>query len=195
MAVQKFDMVNADPTARILRLLRGGEPLHNSIVAAVVGPSFDLESAVAPERIIAQVHRRLTERACPVGGLTASERIELHVAPDRQHLWSPQLVIDLRCERGRTTLHGEFGPHPYVWFLYVAVVALTMFGCLVGGSFGMAQLTMGQSPTALWSLPLMLVILVFLYLVAVTGRRLSSEQMDELRAFFDLALSDAAVPS
>ncbi|HET9930798.1 MAG TPA: hypothetical protein VFQ35_08930 [Polyangiaceae bacterium] len=164
-------------------------------MAGVIRPWFELEAPVLPERVTEQVHRRLTASDCPVGGLTAPGRIELHVPSQRQQLWSPQLVIDLRRENDVTSVRGEFGPHPYVWILYVAAIALSAIGCLVAASFGTAQWTMGHTPTAFWAIPLLLVLLLLLYLAAVAGRELSKSEMAELRSFFDGALSDAVALS
>ncbi len=125
-------------------------------------------------------------------GITADGRIELHVPDARQHLWSPQLIVDLHAMDGHTCLRARFGPHPHVWTLYVAIGAATVFGCLVGLSFAAAQHTMDQSPTALWSLPAGALLLAALYLVSVAGRRLGASQMAELRSFVEATLADAS---
>lgn len=164
-------------------------------MAGVIRPGFEFEVPITPESVIEQVHRSLTERDCPFGGLTAPGRIELHIPSHRQQLWSPQLVIDLEREGDRTTVRGEFGPHPYVWILYVAASAVSAIGCLVAVSFGAAQWTMGQTPTAFWAVPVLLSLLFLLYLAAVAGRRLSKSEMTELRTFFDAALNYAVVLS
>ncbi|HET9958668.1 MAG TPA: hypothetical protein VFQ61_29445 [Polyangiaceae bacterium] len=163
-------------------------------MAGVIRPSFELESPLDADTIVELVHRRLVDRESPICGVTAAERIELHVPSSRQHLWSPQLVIDLHEEEeGRTAVYGRFGPHPHVWVLYVGVLAAAAFACLVGGSFGVAQLAMEETPTALWSLPAAAAVVVVLYLMAVAGRSLSAEQMSELRSFFEGALQDRPV--
>ena len=164
-------------------------------MAGVIRPWFEFEAPVPPERVIEQVHQRLADRDCPFGGLTAPGRIELHIPSHRQQLWSPQLVVDLQRDGDRTTIRGEFGPHPYVWILYVAAIAVAGIGGLVAVSFGVAQWTMGHAPTAFWAIPLLLAVLLSLYLVAVAGRQLSKSEMAELRSFFDASLNYAVVLS
>ena len=164
-------------------------------MAGVIRPWFEFEAPVPPERVIEQVHQRLADRDCPFGGLTAPGRIELHIPSHRQQLWSPQLVVDLQRDGDRTTIRGEFGPHPYVWILYVAAIAVAAIGGLVAVSFGVAQWTMGHAPTAFWAIPLLLAVLLSLYLVAVAGRQLSKSEMAELRSFFDASLNYAVVLS
>ena len=164
-------------------------------MAGVIRPWFEFEAPVPPERVIEEVHQRLADRDCPFGGLTAPGRIELHIPSHRQQLWSPQLVVDLQRDGDRTTIRGEFGPHPYVWILYVAAIAVAGIGGLVAVSFGVAQWTMGHAPTAFWAIPLLLAVLLSLYLVAVAGRQLSKSEMAELRSFFDASLNYAVVLS
>lgn len=159
-------------------------------MAGVARPTFELESSLTPEVITRAVSRRLKARGCPMCGLTARQRIELHVPSSRQHFWSPQLVVDLSVEAGRTRLLGQFGPHPHVWTLYVAVTAASVFALLVAGSFTVAQLTMGRAPTALWALPIVSLTLMTLYFVAVAGRRFGTQQMGELREFVVTTLSE-----
>src|SRR5690606_9882689 len=98
---------------------------------------------------------------CPLCGITAfapdnhspTARIELHVPRDRQHWWSPALTVHVLGDQGRTQLSGHFGPGPSLFSLYVAILAISLFACMVGISFAYAQWMVGAPPTGLWGLP------------------------------------------
>jgi hypothetical protein len=127
-----------------------------------------------------------------MSGIVAHGRIELYVPSERQHLWSPQLIVEVHDapgDHGGSLLLGRFGPHPHVWALYLAMAGVTTFAALVAVSFAYAQWVMGQAPFTLLALPLALVAWGALYLVALQGQRWGAEQVAELRAFLEDGLN------
>ncbi len=157
-----------------------------------VSVKFEMDTPVAPAAVLQTVHERLCEADSTMAGIVADGRIELYVTSERQHLWSPQLVVDvLPAETGRTgaVLRGRFAPHPHVWALYLAAAAVTAFATLLAVTFAYAQWVVGQSPSALWALPSALLAWLALYAVASLGQRWGAEQVDELRMFLDDGLS------
>lgn len=160
-------------------------------------PIVDLTSPLSAEVIVRQVGRSLRKPGCSVSGLAAPNRIELHVHGDRQHFWSPQLIVDLMPQGQGTALKGHFGPHPSVWTMYMAGYAICTFALLVSGSFAYAQWVMEQQPWALWGFPLSLLSILALYAAAWLGQRAGAEQMHELLAFLkqDLAYHESLMPS
>ncbi len=154
-----------------------------------VRPPIHLTSDLSEEEILKQVGESLRAKTCPVAGVTATARIELHVLGSEEHLWSPQLVVNITQEAGCTHLRGDFGPHPSVWTLYMAGYALCVFSTLVGSSFAYAQWVMGEPLWALLSLPLAAISALCLYLLAFFGQHAGSAQMDQLRNFLEADLA------
>ncbi len=146
---------------------------------------MSLEIEAEQELIFSRLARTLRSPGCPVSGLVAPGRIELHVHSNEQHLWSPQLVIDVEEKEGHLQLHGRFGPHPSVWTMYVAGYVSCAFLSLVGCSFAYAQYVMEQPPWALLALPLAAFGALGLYLVSLLGQGLSQTQMDQLKDFLN----------
>ncbi len=145
-----------------------------------------METPVPPPAVLQTVHERLCDERSPMAGVVAEGRIELYVPSERQHLWSPQLVVDvLPSEKAGagSLLRGRFSPHPHVWALYLGAAAVTAFTTLVAASFAYAQWVIGQAPSALWALPLAVLAWVALYGVALQGQRWGEEQVRELRTF------------
>lgn len=113
-----------------------------------------------------------------IRGLVLPGRIELTVHPDDQHLWSPQLTVDIIESEKGSRLRARFGPHAHVWTMYVALYAAVVcftLAALVGGS---AQLTLGDSPWAFWGAGM-------IWLLAFVGQGFGNDQMYALRAFLE----------
>ncbi len=152
-----------------------------------------MQTGLEPAAVLQAVHDQLASGGTMMSGIVASDRFELYVPSDRQHLWSPQLSVEVSpADAGGVEgarLRGWFGPHPHVWALYVAMGAATAFGTLVAVSFAYAQWVMGQAPSALWALPSSLLAWVALYSIARLGRRWGAEQVEELRGFLERGLA------
>jgi hypothetical protein len=157
-------------------------------------PRVDLCVDVPQEEVLGRLKSRLTAKA-ELQGTVLSRHVELLVAPTERHTWSPWLSIDVDTLEGRARscrIHGKFGPHPHVWTLFVAVYALLTCGAIAGAMYGMAQLTLGVSPWALWALPVMGVLALGTYLLALTGKKLGGEQMSQMCAFMHEAVPELA---
>lgn len=153
-----------------------------------VRPRFQLECAAPPDQVIRYIGQLLRHPGCPVSGLACPGRIELHVHGNEQHLWSPQLIVDLQESPRGTELSARFGPHPSVWTMYVAGYAACGFGMLMGASFAYAEWVMGSPPWLLLSIPASLLAALGLYLLAFFGQEAGAEQMKRLRKFLKKAL-------
>ena len=98
---------------------------------AELRPTFELLSHLPADDVMRHFGDWLRSGSCPVCGLSTEERIELYLPNERQHLWSPQLIVELRPDANGTRLNGRFGPHPYVWALVVVVGVLLLVDFLV----------------------------------------------------------------
>ncbi len=148
-----------------------------------IRPEFELRVSTSESALLAVVARALKKPGCPVSGLVAKGRIELHVHGRDQHIYSPQLIVDLKQDGDRLILHGRFGPHPSVWTMFLAAYAACAFMALVGVSLAYAQFVLGRPPLSLWILPAALIAALSLYLFARLGQDLSEDQMTHLKAF------------
>jgi hypothetical protein len=143
-------------------------------------PRYEFESDLPPERIVQDVRAFFREND-RIKGLALPHRIEMAFSGDEQHLWSPQLIADLHVEGSKTRLSVRFGPHPHVWGMYMAGYFILGTLTLIASSYGFSQLTLGQSPTALFVLPVLTVLLGLLYGASFVGQGLGFDQMVRLR--------------
>jgi hypothetical protein len=121
---------------------------------------------------------------CPnCTGVSVGRHAELFVPEDQQRVWSPWLSVTAEeASSGGARVRGRFAPHPHVWTLYMFLSFALGFALLVGITWGYAQWAMGQTPWALVSLPLGIVLGGALYLVSLTGQRLGHDQIEHLES-------------
>lgn len=158
-----------------------------------------------PAEVIAkELRRSLKQSDCPVKGLVAGHRIELHPPGSKQHFWSPQLMIEMSETKTQseapppkqspntvdTQLSGLFGPHPSVWTLYMSGYIFVAFSGLISLAFACGQLAMGHPPYALLILPGCFFGAAFLYYLSRIAQDLSHEQMHELQDFIQDRLDE-----
>ena len=150
-------------------------------------PRFELESELGAQEVVRRVHEAL-KHSKQVVGLTHEGRLELTVPNDAQHLWSPQLIVDVEERDSGSLLRARFGPHPAVWTMYIALCAVLVIVAMLALAFGFSQWLIDQTPWALWVAPGAAVLAALAFGAAFVGQGLSSEQMYELRAFLDRTL-------
>lgn len=146
-------------------------------------PTITVDTVLAPKEVVRRVGQALKQPSCAMSGLAAESRLELHVHGAEEHMWSPQLIVEIEPAESGAVLRGRFGPHPSVWTLYVAGYAACLFGALLSVSFAYAQWVMGGAPTALLGLVVVGAVALGLYFLAFWGQRASASQMRQLQDF------------
>lgn len=158
-------------------------------MAPRVRPTFELTVALSPREARARITSHLESAKASVEPMMVrDEIIEPVPHASSAHLWSPQLRLELQQVDGRTDIHARFSPHPHVWTMYLAIHAFGAFGTLGAAVFGLSQHLAGQSPWALWALPISPVLAGLVWALAFVGQGFGAEQMYVLRRFVEEAL-------
>jgi hypothetical protein len=155
-------------------------------------PTFERD---VPELDVASLLERITASLdAEEGGLPyrrAGHHLMIWLPKSEQHMWSPWLHLDVNESEetpGTATLFGRFTPAPAMWtalmFTYL-VLGVLAFGA---GIFGYSQSLMGDSPWALWLIPVCALIAVFIPLFSRAGQALAKEQMGLLSSVIERAL-------
>jgi hypothetical protein len=108
----------------------------------------------------------------------------------RRSLLSPHLELELRGSETGTVLHGRFSPRPNVWTGFMALFFFVGMLGLSGLIYGLAQLLLGGPIWLMWSAPVSLAMIAFIYGAAFIGQGLSNEEMFELRAFVERTVQE-----
>lgn len=121
-------------------------------------------------------------------GLIATDEVELmgHDA----NLWSPQLALRMvGVEEDQTFIKGQYGPHPHLWALILALYAVCVFSAVGGLVLAWSQSLVGQAPTGLWALTLSGVFAAGAYGSSFVGQRLAESEMQVLWDFLEESLA------
>ena len=115
--------------------------------------------------------------------------------PSQKHLWSPELRIDVQQVADECRLVGTYAPHPHVWTLFVGVYAVLAFSAFLALIFVLAQWTIHGEMSALYALPVLLLLATGARSLAFVGQGLGKAQIDELRAFVDEVIREGEQPT
>ena len=152
-------------------------------------PRFDLHVPIGREEVLKRVKDSLLISEMIQGHVFPPDRIELTISERQRHLWSPLLTVKIQEEAQQSHLHAKFGPHPHIWTLYVALYALSVMFAIGCAVFGISQWLVGSTPYALYLTPIAIISAALVYGASFVGQGLGSEQMYEVRAFLDNAVS------
>lgn len=156
-------------------------------------PRFSMESSHSPDALISVLNEALNQVDCKIKGLAISGHATLKLPAEQQKLWSPQLTLEiLPAETGEGSLiKGVYGPAAGIWTLFMFLYVTIGFTIFVLLFWGMALVSLGEAAPMMWfTLPLV-GILVFLWISAQTGQRLSRHQINILHEFLTETLENS----
>ncbi len=155
-------------------------------------PRFAVDVPCDVETLVAVLEQTATRAEPPLEGHFHPSHCVLRIPPARRAFWSPEL--DITFERlepdsddapAGNRVRCMLAPRPSVWTGFAFVFAVLGAAGFAGGMFGLAQLTVGEPPVALWAVPAALVLAALVYTSSFVGQRLSLTQMYELRRALD----------
>ena len=124
-------------------------------------------------------------------GQVFSRHAVVQMRDGERTFWSPYLNLEVEDEPDGSAIRGRFSPHPNVWTLFMGVYLLLTLAGLAGLSYGIVQLTLGETPWAFIAVPLSVAIFGFVYGATLIGQGLGAEQMYLMRSLVDQACVDA----
>ncbi|MFY0591606.1 hypothetical protein [Roseivirga sp.] len=150
-----------------------------------IRPRFkeELKSSAEAYKVLIQ---NTIDTTTEFSGLVSQRYCVIKISQERRHFWSPQLTLSIE-EKADDLLEirGLYGPKPSVWAIffmsYAALGLLTLFAAIYGMSLSM----LNKPSQILWSIPIMALIALLLYLVSRTGRKMGNEQMLEIHQFYE----------
>ena len=152
-----------------------------------IRPRFKDVYSVTPEEVEEHVRAHLKMPGCPCTAKIIPGFIVLYILPKDQHFWSPQLSLSFEKdeESNKTIIRGLYGPNPTIWAIFTFGYGAISILALFLGFYGFSQYSLGHEAPVLWSLPVLGVAAVVLYLVAQFGQKLGVEQTFTLHHFFE----------
>lgn len=150
-------------------------------------PRFEFQLPVDGKRWLAHLQLLLDEPPEELRGQVFRKHAVIQLSEQSRTFWSPYLNLEVEDEPDGSAVRGRFSPHPNVWTMFMGVYILLAFGALGGLSYGIVQLTLGQSPWAFLIVPAAIALFGFVYGATLIGQGLSAEQMYVMRRLIDQA--------
>ena len=135
-----------------------------------------------------RLRNALQNRTASVRGTVSGNYVVLRIHEPSQHFGSPQLSFEVEPCGDGSAVNGLFMPMPSVWTAFMALYGAIVFGGFSGAVYGYAQMQIGDSPRAFWSIPVALLLLGLVYAAACIGQRMGREQMQTLGEFVERSL-------
>ena len=160
-----------------------------------IRPRFKLQVNYSIEQIQNKIDIELKKENRQCSANINNTFITLQLPKNEIHYWSPQLRLSLEENEEGTLIRGLYGPKPSVWALFFYFYAA--FGILgfFAGIYGLVQVSLDIPAPILWTLPILVICSVILYLFSQTGQKLGAQQMFTLHNFFESALNTKVVVS
>lgn len=152
-----------------------------------IRPRFKDRYRMPPEEVVRLIQEHMATLDCGCSAIVRKNFIILRIRPDERHFWSPQLHLSFEVDEedgSFTIIRGLYGPNPTVWaFFTYGYAALGILATFLG-MYGFSKYSLGQDHTVLWSLPVLAVLALILYIIAQIGQKIGAEQMFTLHHFF-----------
>ncbi|MBT8258193.1 MAG: GTP-binding protein [Flavobacteriaceae bacterium] len=150
----------------------------------VLRPRFRMEFDSPNEDILALFEEAKSNQSDFIVS-RVDDHVFVKIPSDRQHFWSPQLHLEIfEVEKGKTKLHGLFGPNPTIWtmFMFLHFIVAGMF---IGfGIWAYVNWTLDKDFAIQLFLTLMMTVMWFvLYFSGRLGRAAGKDEMHQLHWF------------
>jgi len=153
-----------------------------------IRPRFKIEIKMPKYELITRISEEIKScnGRCDINLLR--NHIIFKIPEDMQHFWSPELSIEIEESEEKSVLHCILGPRSAIWTLFATFYGLSLFAGLIGIVIGFSQWSIGNYPYGFWLVPASVILIALAYLIAITGQKLSYNEMLFLRRKLERAI-------
>jgi len=153
-----------------------------------IRPRFKIEIKMPEYELITRISKEIKScnGRCEINLLR--NHIIFKIPEDMQHFWSPELSIEIEESDEKSVLHCILGPRSAIWTLFATFYGLSLFAGLIGIVIGLSQWSIGNYPYGFWLVPVSVILISLAYLIAITGQKLSYNEMLFLRRKLERAI-------
>lgn len=146
-------------------------------------PRCRITSDKPTNELLEKIKKSVKKHSDSFEGEIVQEHAFIRIPKAFQHYWTPELHVWIREQDGESVVYGVMGPKPKIWtmfmFLYVGVITSTF----LGGTYGIIQMWLGMDAPFLWSIPLGILGMAFVFGAAQYGQYKGRKQMEILKGF------------
>ena len=142
-----------------------------------IRPRFNIETDIPKLELIERISSEI--KSC--NGKCKIDLVRNHIIfkipEEMQHFWSPELSIEIEEHENNSVLRCILGPRSALWTMFATFYGVSAFTGIIGLVLGFSQWSIGNYPSGFWLVPVSLLLIAIAYLVAITGQKLSYNEM------------------
>lgn len=156
-----------------------------------IRPRFNQTSSYSPEELVQKIRQKLqaSKNGCYAESLHKNF-IVMKVKKEEQHFWSPQLTLSIEKLEEGCHIRGLYTPKPTIWSMFVFMYTGIGVCILFAGLYGLSRVSLNLEAPILWSVPALILLALFLYIIAQIGQKLGAQQMFDLHHFIEDAIDE-----
>ncbi len=155
-----------------------------------IRPRYTFSVPLKKADVLNKLREALRDMPSGLEGKFVKPLVVVSVSKENRHFWSPELSLDIEQKENGTEIRCTLGPHSSLWTMFATFYGFSILVGIAGLVLGFSQLTLGMNTYGFWLVPVSIILLASAYGIALTGQKLSYEQMLELRNFIKNTLKD-----
>ncbi len=167
-----------------MRRLLSIEPVEH-ITFTRIRPRIRFETELTPEKLHRIIKERLAATEVKCEGQVLPGFATIYPKQEDQHYWSPQLTIHFEKTEMGSLVRGLYGPKPSVWTMFMFFYSFIGFVTMIAAMVSLSYWSLGQESIIFWSVPILILIFLSLFLVAYLGQKFGHQQIISIHRFLE----------
>jgi hypothetical protein len=164
--------------------------IEHSLEKLHLRPRFKYKVHDSADKSLATLRAHFDASEYKFRGEFVGEHIIITVNKNDEHYWSPSVSLRILQHKEGSIIKGLFGPRPEVWTLFAFLRFTMLTASIFLTIIGLAQLTLDNTPWALYGLLPILALAVIVWIAGRIGKQAGQSQMDLLKNYVFTALKD-----
>ena len=147
-------------------------------------PRFSIELQENKKTVLDHFNEAFDHAQISLRGKVVGDHVIIDVASSAEHIWSPQLQLELEEQEDGTLVKGLFGPKPQLWTLFMFIHFGVALAFAIFATMLYTDWSLGQDYTLSLVLTIAMPVLwILFYLFGRWGKKKGYTQMVELDDF------------
>lgn len=159
-------------------------------------PSFKVDARCQPDAVMAILRERLEANEHGIRGELSSRNASLRIEREERRFWSAYLDLTIDGDvapddDAAIRIWGTFSPRPEIWQGIVFSVGTLIIASTISFFFGIAQLSLGETPWALLIPVFAIMLAALIWSAGLIGQGLSGDEIYRMRTYVDACIREA----
>ena len=166
--------------------------IDNQLNSILLKPRFRFDLNESKDVIVDKFKKEFQLKSTKFRGKVVGDHVIIDIAKENEHLWSPQLQLELEeVSKNQTLVKGLFGPKPQLWTLFMFIHFGVALAFAVFATIFYTDWSLGQDYTfSLFMVVAMPILWISFYFFGRWGKKKGHQQIVELDSFMRKILED-----